>query len=109
MKRYSKAVMVLLCVFSILLASCHYPRYWTENGGWEHGPGMMGWFGPLFMITFWIVVAVVLIAVVSWIVRTSREDSEAKTEESALDILKKRYAAGEITKDEYEQIKKDIE
>lgn len=109
MKIYRKALIMLIYAIACLLVSCRYPRYWTENGGWEHGPGMMGWFGPFGMLLFWVVVIVVLIAVVRWIMLTGRGGSGTKTDESALDILKKRYAAGEITKDEFEQLKKDIE
>ena len=37
-----------------------------------------------------------------------RHHSEGGESESALDIVKKRYSKGEITRDEFEQMKKDI-
>ncbi|RKY93219.1 MAG: SHOCT domain-containing protein [Ignavibacteriae bacterium] len=43
-----------------------------------------------------------------WGQNSDRHQSESKDSESAIDILKKRYARGEITKDEFDQMKKDL-
>jgi len=72
------------------------------------GPGMMwGWWGMgwIFMIIFWGILVVGLIFLIRYLVGTTKA---IKGEESALDILKKRYARGEINKEEFEQKKKDL-
>jgi len=43
-----------------------------------------------------------------WGQNSDRHHGESKDSESAIDILKKRYAKGEITKEEFEQMKKDL-
>lgn len=62
-------------------------------GSWGMFPLMM----PFFMII--IIVAVLLLLF-------GRRGGQSQ--ESAMDILKKRYAKGEISKEEFEQIMKDI-
>ena len=74
--------------------------------GFNHmGWGWPGFFlGPFFMIIFWIIIAIIVIL----LFRNYGERSNAKTESSAMDILKERYAKGEINKKEYEEKKRDI-
>jgi putative membrane protein len=72
------------------------------------GPGMMGgWWGMgwIFMIILWGLIVVGLIFLIRWLVGMTKT---ARVEESALEILKKRYARGEINKEEFEQKKKDL-
>ena len=71
--------------------------------------GMMWGFGGWWMIFFWIIIIIGVIFLVKWLVAQTRTDTQAtQKEESPLDILKKRYAKGEITKEEFEQKKKDL-
>ena len=82
---------------------------------WGQGPGMMGygygmgWFGGILMIAFWIAVIVGIVFLIRWLVLSVRPGSHGTAGgESALEILKKRYARGEINKEEFEEKKRDL-
>ena len=64
---------------------------------------MMG-FGMLFMALFWVVLIVGVVLAVRWFTG----EGFARREDSALDILQKRYARGELTKQEFEERKRDL-
>jgi putative membrane protein len=73
--------------------------------------GMMGGGMGLWMAIaaiFWILLAVGVVLLTVWGIQRFRTGPGHKTEESALDILKKRYARGEISREEYEEKKRDI-
>lgn len=80
-----------------------------EHTLWWHWPGM--WIFPMLMFAV-IMIFVFFFAVRRWGCRApwSRGScyDEGEESETALEILKKRYARGEITKDEFQQMKKDI-
>lgn len=65
-----------------------------------------GWSGG-FMMILWVAIT---IAIIYWIVSAAKRNGNQpfSQPESALDILKKRYARGEISKEEFEQRKKDL-
>lgn len=64
----------------------------------------MGGFGWLFMIIFW---ALVIVGVV-YFVKLIVNPRDQKYTETAPDILKKRYASGEISKEEFDVRKRDL-
>jgi len=69
---------------------------WFMNGG-------MG-----FNMLFWILAIIVIVLVIVWAVRKTSGNGHETSEDTALDILKKRYARGGINKEEYEERKREL-
>ena len=74
-------------------------QHWWGDAWW-HG-GM--WIVPLIMFTIMVLLIYLIFGRRGW--RPPWCDARSDT---ALEILKKRYARGEISKEEFEQIKKDL-
>lgn len=75
---------------------------------WDGGAGWWWVFGGGFMIFLWVGLIALLVWVAMRIIRGSGNGSGGETKKDALDIAKERYAKGEISKEEFEQIKKDL-
>jgi putative membrane protein len=74
-----------------------------------YGPNMMSgndWGWGIFMMLFWLMFLVFIIYVVIRLLRNHENSSNQKS--NPIEIAKERYAKGEIKKDEFEQLKKDL-
>lgn len=90
---------------------------WAQQGApYErgYGPYMMDWgggwygmiFGPLFMILVLAIVIAVAVLLVRWLGgpgHGTHPPHHGQPERTALDILKERFARGEIDKEEFEE------
>lgn len=87
-------------------------------GSMMMGPGMMGWGGygwgwwgilmGIAMLLFWVLV----IGGIAWLVISLLRQGQPAVSTGggrALDILQERYAKGEITREQYEQMRRDLE
>ncbi len=80
--------------------------------GWwyGYGPGF-GILGGVMMVLWWALIVVLVVALIRWL-RTGtweRPEGNSRRRGSALDILKERYAKGEIDDKEFERRKKTLE
>jgi putative membrane protein len=87
-----------------------HTEIWPGNGHWamNHHTMIGGGMG-IFMILFWIILIAVLISLISGVINWLR-GAKANEEDTpnALEIVKARYARGEIDKAEYEEKLKDL-
>lgn len=73
-------------------------------GGWGMGWGI---FGALHMLLWWILIILGIVVLVKWLFGGTAGSAQGK-DNRALEILKERYARGEIGKEEFEQKRRDL-
>ena len=109
-----KETIVFTLLASALILDQAFAQQRGDYGGWGMGPGMMWgwgmpWFGMIFMIIFLGLVIVGLVFLVRWLIQTTKGEKDVVHGSSrAVDILKERYARGEVNKEEFEQMKNDL-
>ena len=78
----------------------YYEWHWQMHPmWWWGGVGMMA-----MMFLFWVMFIVGIIVAIRWLVGKGRE----RTPDSALEILRQRYARGEINEEEFESRRKNL-
>ena len=92
-------------VVPILASAQERPYDW----GWGMHP--MGWMGGMWgigmmfmMLLFWVLIIAAIVFGVRWLISEGKE----RRGDSALEILRQRYARGEINKEEFYAKKKDL-
>ena len=95
--------LTLAAVGALLLTGC---GYWGTYGT-MHGRGLMPYgFGGGFMG----LILIVFVAVILYLLLRGGPEKAARgnANETPLQILEKRYARGEITREQFEDMKKDL-
>lgn len=87
---------------------CHFGN-WGSLGNY----GAWGWLGMTLNMVFWLGLLVGLSALVVWAIRRVQIPgatiSHTTRQLTAKEILQARYAHGEITRDQYQQMLDDLE
>jgi putative membrane protein len=82
---------------------------WYGLGRMGYGAGRLApwlsWVGPIAMLVFWALIVTAIAFFIRYLVRSSRS---AAREGSAIEILKARYARGEINKQQFDEMRRDL-
>lgn len=76
---------------------------------WPYGYGGWGWMigGWAMMVVFWGLAIFGIVVLVRYLGGASGPSCSARAE-TPLEVLRRRYAAGELTKEQFEQMKRDV-
>ncbi len=76
---------------------------WWGSQGWGMG------FGFNFMVLFWVLAAAGLVMVIRWLLQLSSDSRRGHPpDKSPIEIVRERYARGEIRREQFEQLKQDL-
>ncbi len=106
--RLKRMIFVLLILSSTFFSACAQQPYNHPMGGSGYMMGYGGGYGGIFM---WLILIIIAGVIIYFFLIKNKNIGfpGASTRESPIDILKTRYAKGEITKEEFERLKKDLE
>jgi putative membrane protein len=111
----SLEISVALIAAGIWFLYNHHNYFGYGDGDWimPHHMMMGGGGMGIIMILFWGALLTAIILLVSGLITRRRysdhNDSKPSADSDALEILKQRYASGEISKFEYENMRQDLQ
>jgi len=79
---------------------------WGDMGSMMGYGGGWGYLGMLHMLLWWVLIILGIVVLVKWL--TGGKGDSRGSGDRALEILRERYARGEIDKDEFEKRKRDL-
>jgi putative membrane protein len=66
------------------------------------------WIGDMIMMIFWVLILVAIVLGALYFARNVGQPTTVSRVESPLDILNRRYASGEINKEQFEEMKQTL-
>jgi putative membrane protein len=73
---------------------------------WHIGDGMAWWM--LFWTLFELLVVVAVVVLVAHFLATPPTDRTPRSSDDPLEIAKRRYASGEISRDQFDELRRDL-